>query len=459
MITETLHQKITCKLKLATFLVLLFTLFSCSKEKTSDLSGLLSTVPSSAAGVVGIDIKAIIEDAGCKVDNNQIITGDLAKQLIGKASVTDKKYIDLLITGSTGINLDCAVVFIDSNRTFLTFSLYDVAKFISFIESQTSNTFEEVSSGVKVCGNVAVNGAQGWICLSNGKRIDPEAIVGYASLNESRSFLTTDISKSLITSKSSITGWCVLDVLLQNALSRSQMSMATIASGLLFEDGESVRFSIDFRNGEMELEGMILNDKGKPAKYLLPADKIDQKVIRDLGGNCDALIAFTVTPKLIDKIGKLGSTFGGSLFGDLKETLKNVDGTVAVGLKFSAEGQPIVNGIVTTKGKVSEDLRNLITTGLAPVREDENYLRFSNGDPGGVTTVSELGEMLKGSWLGIASDMNAEYNLFFDGYKIPSSLKSASVRLIPQDGSLELIFNLTSPEKTENILLTLLETL
>lgn len=456
--TENPQPKTFCTMKIMVLMVLIFTLFSCSKDKTADMSGLLSTVPSSAAGVVGIHFESLIKDAGSKLENNKIIPGDLLKNIIEKASTTDRKDIDILINGETGINLDCAVIFIDSNRTYITFSLYDVDKFISFIETQASAKFEEIS-GVKVCGRVAIKGAQAWACLSNGKRIDPDAIAGYASLNESRSFLSTDISKSLIDSKSDVTGWCVLDVILQNTLSRGEMSMATIASGLLFEDAESVKFTLDFKEGEMEFDCMVLNEKCRPAKYLLPADKINKKTIQELGGNCDALIAFTITPKLIEKIGKMGSTLGGSLFGDFKDLFKNVDGTVAVSLKFTAEGKPVVNGIVSTKGKVSEELRHQITELLAPVREDENFLRFSNGAPQGEIPVAELGEMLSGSWLGLACDMNARYNLFFDGYKIPTTLNNASIRFRPNEGSLEFLFNMTSTDKKQNILLTLMETL
>lgn len=449
-------HNITLNLKLAS-LILLLALFSCTKEKTADLKGLLSTVPSSAAGVVGINLESLIEDAGCKLRNNQIITGEVVNQLMEKVSPGDRKNIDLLVNGETGINLECAVIFIDSNRTFVTFSLYDVAKFTNFIESQTSNQFEEAGSGVKVCGNVAVKGAQGWVCLSSDKRIDADAIAGYAGLNESRSYLTKDMAKSILESKTEITGWCVLNVMLRNALSRSEMSIMTIASGLLFEDAESLWFTIDFKNGELEFLCKMLNDKGKPSKYLLPVEKINQKAIQDLGGNYDALIAFVITPKLIDKISKLGTTFGGSLLEDFKDNLKNIDGTVAVGVKFTENGEPILNGVVSTKGKISDPLRNLLAEIRLSPKVEENYLRFSNGSIQGTTPAVELGEMLKGSWIGIAADVNAEGNLLFHGYKVPSDLKNVSLRLMPNNGSLELLFSLTSTDTKQNILLTLLQ--
>ncbi|MCH5232039.1 MAG: hypothetical protein J1E78_00265 [Muribaculaceae bacterium] len=430
---------------------------SCKKESGADLSGLLRTIPSSAAGVVGIQLQKIIEDAGCTVKGNEIIPGKEVSSLLDKTSSSDQETARLIFNGSTGIKPDCAVIFIDGTRTFLTFFLYDVNKFIEAVEKDTSGSFSDEGSGVKVCENIALKGNQAWICLSNGKSIDPEAIAGYASLSESRSFLKSDLAETILNAKNDISGWCMLNEMLQNSLSRSEMSMATIASGLLFDDAESVQFSIDFKDGDMEMSGRILNDKGKPSKFLLPTEKVDLKVLQSIGGDCDMLLAFTLTPKLIDKFEKLGSVLGGSLFGDFKDTFKNIDGTVGVALS-NLNGDPKINGVISTKGKASDELIGLITTGLAPVKVDGNQLRFSNGTSTGNASVADLSEMLKGCWFGVAFDMSGDINPI-TGKQIPDSMKSASVRLFPRDGSLELIFNLKSNQPKQNILLTLLNSI
>ena len=216
------------------------------------MSGLLKTVPSSAAGVVGIHLKSLAEDAGCKVNDNEIKPGKEVLALMEKMSDNEKGQLLNLLNGGAGIQPDAAVVFFDANRTFLTLSLYDVVKFKDFVKKDKMDDFSDEGSGVQVCNNIAIKGNQAWICLSSTKRIDPDAIAAYASLSESQSFLNTDMSKIILEEDADIVGWSKFNNILSNLMSRSERTKAAMAAGLLFEDVDAVSFEIDFEKGELE---------------------------------------------------------------------------------------------------------------------------------------------------------------------------------------------------------------
>lgn len=433
---------------------ILLCMASCKKE-TVDVTHLLSTVPSSAAGVVVLNMEGLLADAGCKIKDHEIKPGKEVKQLMEKASDTDKKELMMLFDGSTGIEPKGAVIFYDANRTFLTFALYDVEKFIQFVEKKNGSQFSDEGSGVRVNGLTAVKGAQAWICLSQGKRIDVDAIANYASLNDSQSFLVTPMGEKLLTDGDDVRGWARIDTFTNQFLSRSDRSMFTLALGFLFEDAESVRFSIDFEKGELEADALVLNDKGKPAKYQLPADKVDVATLKSLGTTCDAMMAFTLSPKLIKKFEKIGEAFGGALFGDLGDMMKNVDGTVGIVSSGDGIGQSIA-GIVTTKGEVSTTLRDMISTYMGTVSMDGKLLKFTKGDVKGNLSVEECAEELKGACLGFVVD-GSGFNSMGYGESAPAGFKSLVVKLKPESGGLEIELDANTVAPDENALLTIMK--
>lgn len=445
----------TGKYLLLSLMALIAVGFNSCKKDTMDVTKLLSSVPSSASGVVVFNTEELLEDAGCKVKGHEIIPGDEVKGILQNAGNIARQDLMVLFDGTTGIEPRGAVWFYDANRSFLTFSLYDVNKFEEFVEKKSGNKFTE-NEGVKICGNVAVRDAQAWICLSSGKRIDPDAIKGYASLSDSQSFLVTPMGEKLLVSEDDVRGWAMLNVYMNEILSRSQRSMATFSLGFLFEDAESVKFSVEFSKGEIEAEAMILNSKGKPAKYLLSENKIDVSDIKSLGSSCDALMAFTVNQKMLKKFEKLGNAFGGSQFGDFGEAFKNVDGTVA--LMVGGAGNENIQGFVTTKGEVNPQLRNVISRLLAPVSQDGKYLRFSKGEVVGSLSVEEIADEFKGCSLGLVTDDAGMENLGW-GFKVPEDFRCVFVKLKPESGSMELEIEIETKNKDQSSLLALLRSL
>lgn len=445
------------KLKSLLTLLIAFVLVglnSCKKD-TVDVTHLLSTVPSSAAGVVVFNMEALLDDAGCKVKDHEIIPGKEVKDIIEKADSKDKENYLMMFNGESGIEPKGAVLFYDSNRIFITVSLYDVNKFCNLVEKETGLTFSEEGSGVKVCDNYAVKGAQAWICLSQNKRIDADAIASYASLKESQSFLVTPMGEQLLIEENDIRGWAMISTFVNEMMSRQERGMLSMGMGFLFEDPESVKFKVDFEKGELETEAIVLNDKGRPAKYQLPSEKIDANILKSLGSTCDGMMAFTLNSKLVKKFEQISSAFGGGLFGDLTETLKNVDGTV--GVAVSGEGvDESMNGVITTKGDISPMLRDLISRMIAPVSQDGKYLRFSKGDVKGKLTVEECADELKGCCLGIIVDPSS-FQTVTNNSEASVPFRCLSIKFSPESGGLEMEMELKTLDPKENSLLTLLK--
>ena len=360
----------------------------------------------------------------------------------------------MLFDGSTGIEPKGAVVFYDSNRAFLTFALYDVDKFCSFIEKKNGGQFTD-EGGVKVNGQVAVKGSQAWVCLTSGKRIDADAIDAYASLGKVQSFLVTPIGEQLLVDEEDVRGWAMINTFVNGLLSRSERSMATLGIGFLFEDPESVKFKIDFKKGELEAEAIVLNDKGKAAKYQLPAEKIDINTLKNLGSTCDAMMAFTINSKLIKKFEKLGDAFGGAIFGDLSDTFKNIEGTI--GVITGANSMDDLKGVITTKGDVSKSLKDLISNQISPVSQEGKLLTFSKGNVTGHLDVAECAEELKGSCLGIVLDASGLNSVGYDASSMAPGFKDLILKFKPESGGLELELEINTIDPKENALLTLLK--
>lgn len=122
------------KLTLWVICVTLIMLAGCKSDRP-DMSGLLKTVPSSAGAVVGVNLKSLAEDAGCKISGNEIKPGKEVEALLEKIDNKDRSELVGLFAGESGIVPQYAIVFEDANRMFLTLSLYDVDKFKSLVKN------------------------------------------------------------------------------------------------------------------------------------------------------------------------------------------------------------------------------------------------------------------------------------------------------------------------------------
>lgn len=436
--------------------IILMVANSCKKE-TVDVTDLLTTVPSSAAGVMVINIEGLAEDAGCKIKDHAIVAGEDVENLIKNASVGSQEDLKWLFNGDSGIEPKGAVVFYDANRTYLTCALYNVEKFMNFVEEKAGGSFSSHGSGVKVCGAVAVKGAQAWINLTPYKPLDADGIAAYASLSPSQSFLVTPMGEKLLDEEDDLRGWARLDTFIRDIMGSKDKTFTSIGIGLLFDKAESVKFKLDFKKGEAEAELVVLNKDFKPAKFQLPMEKVDVNVLKSLGQTCNGMMAFTLTPKLVKKLDDINDTFGGILFADLGSKLKNVDGTVGIIGSASDMNNISTQGVITlSKGDLSQDIRDFISEYLGNLTQDGKYVRFSKGDVSGNLSVEECAEELKGCYYGLI--MNPAELMAMGYEQIPSTgIKNVVFKLDPDSGGIEVKLEINTVAENENALLTLLK--
>lgn len=440
-------------MKKSLFIVaLLMLVFTGCKKDTVDVSDLLSTVPSSASGVIVIDVERLVDDTGSKIKDHRIEPSKGLKSCLDKIDADDRQYLQMLLDGESGINPNAAIVFYDANRIYLTYSLCDVDKYISYVEKKNGTQFTDEGSGVRMCGKTAVKGTQSWICVSSDKRLDPDLIASYSSLKSSQSFLVTPVGERLLVEENDIRGWVMFDAYMDSMLDRGQKAMFTMGLGFLFENAESLAFKVDFKSGVLEGRGEMLNDKYKAAKFQLPLSKIDVSTLKGLGETCDGMMAFTISSDLVDKFDKVGTGMGGVLFGGLAQTLRNVDGTV--GVIMGGENKSM-SGIVTMDGEMSSELKDYISQHLGSISMDGKYVKFAQGTVSGKLNVAECAEALKGSSIGMVID-GSSLKSMQNGLVAPEGLKFLVVKLVPESGTLGLQFDLKTTEPKENALMTLL---
>ena len=437
-------------LKLFLLLALCLPLFYSCKQVSIDITDLISTVPSSANGVVGINLKSILEKSGCTVNGSEITAGKELEKLLSHQNGSNSEVVKMLFNGDSGIDPLGAVAFFDANKGFVTCMLADVNKFKAFVEKESGSVFEDKGKGVQICGNIAMKGPQAWLCFTSYTIDDPGLIDSYANMPEGSSYIQNPFSKEIATMTNDITGWVQLRTLLGQTVSFQDIAIVNMVSSVLFEDPVSIKFTVNFLKGRMNITASMLNDKGKPAKYLLPAEKIDVSTVEKVGESTDLLVAMTITPKLIESISRLGKAVAGNLYESMKEGLDHIDGTVAVAFSNPEEMSQNISGIVTTDGQTPLTLLQIIS-GIAPYRKDGKFILFSKGTMQGNLDVKEGAALLKGSAIGIVGSLET-----FRYTPVPS-LKSLSVSLIPEGGSLHCNLVITSVNKDENILLSIIK--
>ena len=436
--------------------VLTVGMFSCAKDKT-DVSDLVSTVPSSAGCVIGLNLNSILQKAGYEIENG-VIKNSKQNENIKGVTPEESELIDMLGKEGSGIDPTGAIIFYDANRLIMTFALSDNAKFRSVVEEKLNEKFNNVS-GVDMCGNVAVKGAQAWIGL-NDKPLDADLIQGYSSLSSSQSFVNNSFAEQIREMEEDVAGWGKLSVITKNFLNFNDMTMFNLVTGSLFENADQFTMKINFEKGKCETEIAILNDKGKPAKYMLPADKIDVSTVKTIGSKVDVVAGMTITPKFLEKFDKIGNTLGGVMFKNLTTMMKDVDGTVAIAFSNPEALNQNLSGVVTTKGVPSLPLKQLVSS-VAPVREDNNLLRFSLGQMNGEMEIDKCSELLKGCTFGIVADfpvypISELQKLPFMKNSLDKDFNLYCFRMKPEDGSINFQIIVETAEKKENILKTIL---
>lgn len=425
---------------------------SCKKEST-DVTDLVSKVPSSAGAVVGINLGSLLEKAGCKVDGADITPGaDLEKWIEGQTEyvANQKEALRLFLSGESGIDPAGAIFFVDAYGSYITAMLADTSRFMEFVGKQTGKEFTE-TDGIKTCGNVAIAGAQMWMCVSEDSTIDAKAIKNYSTLEREQSFSTNGFAAKIANMTNDVVGWGQIKTLTRRGMSFSDVATLNVVSGMLFEDASALSFSVDFLKGKMEGVATILNDKGEAAKYLLPADKIDVAHVKELATDADVIGAVCITKEFLKKVEKVSSSLGGNMLGPVIKMLGSIDGTVAVAMSNVDNPSEGISGVVTTDGNPSLDLMSLLSQ-VAPTQKDGKLVRIKNGTVAGGLNVAKASEYLKGSTFGVV--VNAAGN----SLDVKNNgIKTYAISLNPDKSGVSLHLTMEGKNEGENMLMTLLK--
>ncbi|MDE5975903.1 MAG: DUF4836 family protein [Muribaculaceae bacterium] len=441
------------RLALLCLLAALIPALNSCKQEPSDVSSLLATVPSSSGMVVGINLKSVLEKAGCEVDGSSIKAGKEVKEWLGKlpADAKNAETLRLFLNGDSGIDPLGAVFFSDAYNVYATAMLADTDKFISFVEKQSGSKFADEDGSVKVCGNVAVLGAQMWLCTS-ATYIDAKAVKNYATLSESQNFMSKDVSAPLAEMKTDVVGWADINTIMKNNLPFGQMAQVNLIMGALYDNPASLAFSLDFKKGNMEAQTVVLNDKGDKAKFLLPTKKIDTGLVKGLGGNADLVVAACVTKDLVKKVEKMLSSLGGGMFSNEIKALGSLDGTVAVAQGIPQDGKEGTNGVAVTDGNPSLDLMNILSR-FGQTRKDGNNVFFSEGTMAGPLNVETIAGEMDGAWLGVAFGADKV------GSRQPQGIKDVVLIFRPDGNGLTLNVKVNAKDDSKNILLQIVKDL
>lgn len=426
---------------------------SCKQEAT-DASDLLATVPSSAGMVVGVNLKSLLEKTGCEVNGTEIVAGKEMKELLAtiqKDSVTRKNAdaLNLFLSGDSGIDPSGAIVFADAYGTYVTAMLADTQKFYDFVEKQTGDKFTE-ENGVKVCREIAVLGAQVWVSVS-GSSIDAKAVKNYAALEKGQSFVSNPFADKVSNIANDIVGWSRINTLFQQkgGISTSDIAAFNMMLGMSYEGATSISFAVDFLKGETKASLHVLNDEGKPAKYLFPFEKVDTSLVKSLGENANAVFSLVITKEAVKKMEQLNSSLGGP-YGEVMGYFKALDGTIAVAFSDITDPLKGIRGVITTNGDAS-GLMNLVSQ-LCPAKKDGKLIRLENGTLDGSFKLADVADFLKGSGGGGVMSLSG---FGFD----PSEAGIASFGFAgrPDGAGASLEFVLKSTDPSENFLITVMK--
>lgn len=439
---------------LCTMIALLPMLSSCTKEKTANVADLLSTVPSSAGIVVGVNLSSMLEKTGCKIENNSINPGKEIKDIFASSQTNSAQadIIKTLLSGESGIDPVGAVFFADAYNSYITAALADTEKFCDFIVKQTEIPFQEAEGNVRISGNVAVSGAQMWVSL-NPEPIDPKAVKNYTTLDQTQSFVSLPVASAISTMTHDIVGYGQISSIVGKRLSVSDNALLSLVSAFIFDSPSALSFNLDFLKGELKGKAMILNAKGDPAKCLLPLKKIDTNMVKNLSTTANAAIALSLPKDLIAKVSKMAEPLGANLLKVFTSSVEALDGTTAVVINSTDTYLRQLSAVVSTNGNPPLDMMQILAT-YGNTRKDGKLVYVSRGEVNGSLETAMIADKFKGASFALAA--NAESGLDFAGrYGTDTSV----ISLCPESGSLSINIWADTPEKDKNILLPILTSL
>lgn len=400
----------------------------CSKGSNDDAKSLLRTVPADASAVAILDVARLVKSVDGKTDGKTIELPSKLEQAISESkALTDekKKLVSDICSGETGVSVSSIIIF-SAAREYVTGLLNDPDKFIAYMQNigggEPLPVVEE--DGAKIVGKAVVIGNQFW--TSDKRNPDVEQLKYYQSLTEKQSFASQDAASLLTEGENTLT--YVADI-------RKAMTMVDdakyvrIATSMMIEDLAYVAGNANLKDKDFNATTRVLNSEMKPAKMLLPTEKIDASLVKSLNTNGDAFIAVGLPKELTRKISDAVSSAMGPSLQNISQPLEQIDGTVAVCTDLGGRG---VDARIQTTGKDFSGLSNMLH--LIPgieVTRDGDVIALKYGNPSSTSTLTsaQAADKMKGAWMG------------FVGADLPVKGMNIVTLLVPDGKSIRLDIN------------------
>lgn len=424
----------------------------CQKDRSADVKELFRTVPNTASYVLVADLHSIIEKSGSKVDGDKIVPGPELEKALSQASdtsnvsaVSDSRGVRAVLNGNSGVEPSVVVAFGDGFSQYIVGNLSSTSKFQEFVTKNDGGQWKE-QDGIKYNGIYAISENRFWINVSS-RNIDADKIKEYLALSEKQSFAGGDFASMLEDADKDLVGWCDLDGIMNTTgVHFQRRAMFKMVSAAMFKDPEYAVFDMNFEKGALKIGGRLLDGKGKDAKYLMSAQKIDEKVLDKIDGNGDALMVMSVPQKLIKQIQKMSSGQL-SMVGIVAEAMGCIDGTVAVAI---GDNPMSVKGVIQTNGKSTSDLMFLLQQMDMQVTKEGNELLLTKGELNGSENVKNMAAMLKGCSMGAVMDASA-----IPDYQ--AVVKNVVFKMVPKSGSMVMDIQLNAKDTDVNFIVGVLK--
>lgn len=434
------------KLNLILCILLALVMAGCGSNASVDYEELLRTVPSNAGFVATVNLQSIIEKTGSKVSGGKIEASPELLQILKSKGSADNAKLDMILDGKSGVDPTVAVFFTDGSAMYMTGFLANSGDFEKAVEQESHQAWSQ-QGDIKVCGTVAMKDNRYWTIIEGRSSIDAQEVAGYLALSEKQSFAGTDYAGHVSKGDRDIQGWCDIDGLVNiSRASFETRSMVKMLTGTIFSDATFLTFDMNFEKGKAVFEANVLDGKGKPAKYNIPAKKLDTSVVEKIGGNTGMLLAMSVPKKLVEQIAE--QTKGQmSVLSIMMGSLSCVDGTVAIALDNAGNGK----GVIETTGQGTGALMALLNEAGMQSSIDGEFVYFSKGAaPRGTVPVVQLAKDLSGATMGAVVSSGFNPNM-------GEGLDAVVLKFIPSGGSVKLNVDVITKDKKQNSILTLLQ--
>lgn len=424
--------------------------FSCSKSDSADVESLLSTIPSDVSAITVIDLRSVLEKAGCKIDGEKIVPG---KEILSAVATTGDKRLhsaaELLFGGESGIDPSVAALFIDGFNTYLCGFVADTEKFKAAAEKEFLEKFTS-SDNIEKCGNIAMQGNRFWMCVSSRNTIETNSVRHFTTLSENQSILSSRFAEKLRKLDHDVELWADIKALLNaTGADFNSKAMASVAVESMFADASQIEGELDFLKGKMEISLGVVTAKGDKAKFLFPTAKIDPEVIKSIGADGDAVIAAAISPKMIEKLKEETSGKGMSMLGIYAMALSCVDGTCAV----AVGGEGNLKGIISTDGSSTSSLSEMLSMISVRTENKGKQLLISKGTPSGTINPADIASEMKGAMLGVALSPKGKFGA---SPLNADKIRNVTLLVVPKDKSVMLKITARSNNEKENFILSLL---